>query len=137
MEDYLFLHRRRSKLTQHELGKRCGISAQYVCMIETGREVVSDDMAKRLSAALGLPVFKVFPSRFKNLNDSFGNPIPRTETLVKPLTPLEEAVRQWQLDESNLTNDQCEQISVSMGLPVSRLFPDRNRNNVPVNKTNG
>ena len=126
MEDYLFLYRRKAKLTQHEMGSRCGVTGQYISEIETGRARLTEGMARRICQVLGLPEYKVFPKFFSKVSNTLGiYQVHQGPVAEKPLTSLERALEVWQLNENELTDEQIEILSGALKEAKFRLFPGR------------
>lgn len=46
--------RKKSGVSLKKLAEKCGITEQYICMIETGQRLPSVPVAKRIAAALGV-----------------------------------------------------------------------------------
>lgn len=46
--------RLKAKLTEKQLGKKCGLAESYIKDLESGRKIVSDDQAQRILKALGV-----------------------------------------------------------------------------------
>lgn len=52
-------HRLKNDWTLDELGKRAGVSAQYLCDIELGKKPLSDRIALKLSEIFGVSIGEV------------------------------------------------------------------------------
>jgi transcriptional regulator with XRE-family HTH domain len=72
--------RRKLDLTQHELAARIETSAPYIALLETGARHPSDNVVRKLAAALGLDPRELF---------FLANP--ETKTLISPEQEIGEA----------------------------------------------
>lgn len=52
--------RRRLGLSQAELGKKCSLSTQYICQIETGKRIASLSALIKICDALEVPMTTLF-----------------------------------------------------------------------------
>lgn len=52
--------RRKRDMSQIELAKKCGITQASISYIESGKKVPSENNAKLIASALGLPVESIY-----------------------------------------------------------------------------